>query len=62
MNNKGISMITLIITIIVIVILAAIAIVMSVDATQKATVAKFKSEFADFSLLTKREYNNRTEK
>ena len=62
MNNKGISMITLIITIIVIVILAAIAMVMSADATQKATVAKFKSEFADFSLLTKREYNNRTEK
>lgn len=61
MRNKGVSMITLIITIIVIVILAAITVLVGVNATQKASVAKFKSEFADFSLLTKREYNKRIE-
>lgn len=55
-------MITLIITIIVIIILAAITIIMSGDATGKAALAKFKSEFADFSLLTKNEYNRRIEK
>lgn len=56
MNNKGVSIITLIITIIVMIILASIAIVENSNATRKATLAKFKSEFSDFSELTKNEY------
>lgn len=59
MNNKGVSIITLIITIIVIIILASIAIVENSNATGKATIAKFKSEFSEFSTLTKNEYFSR---
>lgn len=48
-QNKGVSMITLIITIIVIIILAAIAFVGMENATGSAQYSKFASEFGDYS-------------
>ena len=47
-NQKGVSMITLIITIIVIIILAAIAFVGMDDATGNAQFSGFAQEFGDF--------------
>lgn len=49
-NQKGVSMITLIITIIVIIILAAIAFVGLDDATGSASFSGFTQEFGDYSL------------
>lgn len=48
-NQKGVSMITLIITIIVIIILAAIAFVGMDDATGSAQFSGFASEFGDYA-------------
>ena len=48
-NQKGVSMITLIITIIVIIILAAIAFVGMDDATGNAQFAGFEQEFGDYA-------------
>lgn len=56
MNKNGASMVTLVITIIVIVILAAIAFIASGNIFGKASTAKFVSEFKDFSLEVKSEY------
>ena len=47
-NQKGISLIALIITIIVIIILAAIVIVRAMGTVDSANKAKFDSEFSDF--------------
>ena len=49
-NQKGVSMITLIITIIVIIILAAIAFVGMDDATSGAQFSGFAQEFGDYAL------------
>ena len=49
-NQKGVSMITLIITIIVIIILAAIAFVGMDDATGGAQFSGFAQEFGDYAL------------
>lgn len=58
MNDKkqGISLIALIITIIVVIIITAITIYSSFDVVDKATLAKFKSEFADFRTLIQHEF------
>lgn len=59
LNNKGISMVTLVITVIVMIILISIVVYMGLTLPDKANFARFVSNFSDFQVAIQHDYADR---